>query len=70
MLLTLAYKLNNVCNASFSRHTNHTVCNPKGIRTKINYKGIITLYIDVVKCNDTIYRNQQGAAYLCLFIKR
>lgn len=23
MLLTLAYKLNNVCNASFSRHTNH-----------------------------------------------
>lgn len=70
MLLTLAYKLNNVCNASFSRHTNHTVCNPKGIRTKINYKGIIPLYIDVVKRVDTIYRNQQGAAYLCLFMKR
>lgn len=70
MLLTLAYKLNNVCNASFSRHTNHTVCNPKGIRTKINYKGIIPLYIDVVKNDNTIYRNQQGAAYLCLFMKR
>lgn len=57
MLLTLAYKLNNVCNASFSRHTNHTVCNPKGIRTKINYNGIIPLYIDVVKKCNAIYRN-------------
>lgn len=56
MLLTLAYKLNNVCNASFSRHTNHTVCNPKGIRTKINYSEIIPLYIDVVKPMDAIYR--------------
>lgn len=56
MLLTLAYKLNNVCNASFSRHTNHTVCNPKGIRTKINYSEIIPLYIDDVKSMNAIYR--------------
>lgn len=56
MLLTLAYKLDNVCNASFSRHTNHTVCNPKGIRTKINYKGIVTLYIVFVKLIYSIYR--------------
>jgi hypothetical protein len=56
MLLTLAYKLDNVCNASFSRHTNHTVCNPKGIRTKINYNGIIPLYIVYVKLLYPIYR--------------
>lgn len=56
MLLTLAYKLDNVCNASFSRHTNHTVCNPKGIRTKINYNGIIPLYIVCVKPLYAIYR--------------
>lgn len=49
MLLTLAYKLDNVCNASFSRHTNQPVCNPKGTRTKINYKGIIPLHIVIVK---------------------
>lgn len=56
MLLTLAYKLDNVCNASFSRHTNHTVCNPKGIRTKINYNGIIPLYIVCVKPLYAVYR--------------
>lgn len=70
MLLTLAYKLNNVCNASFSRHTNHTVCNPGGIRTKINYNGIVPLYIEYVKQISTIYRNQQVAAFLFLFMKR
>lgn len=70
MLLTLAYKLNNVCNASFSRHTNHTVCNPKGIRTKINYNEIIPLYIDVVKLINAIYRKWQGAASYFLFMKR
>ena len=57
MLLTLAYKLNNVCNASFSRHTSHTACNPGGIRTKINYNGIVPLHIDVVKKINAIYRN-------------
>lgn len=56
MLLTLAYKLDNVCNANFSRHTNHTICNPKGIRTKINYTNIITLYIVLVKFSNSIYR--------------
>lgn len=70
MLLTLAYKLDNVCNASFSRHTNHTVCNPKGIRTKINYTGIITLYIVFVKQMYSIYRFQQGATLFLLFINR
>jgi len=70
MLLTLAYKLDNVCNASFSRHTNHTVCNPKGIRTKINYNSIVPLYIVFVNALCTAYRFQQGVAWFVPFINR
>ena len=54
--LTLQYNLNNVCNASFSRHTDLSACRPRmGSRTKINYSVSITLYIVVVKENTPIY---------------
>lgn len=54
--LTLKYKLNSVCNAIAYRYTDIFVCNPVRIRTKINYKVSITLYIVAVKNINTIYR--------------
>lgn len=38
------------------RHTDRHACNPARIRTKINYKVSITLYMVAVKSINTIYR--------------
>lgn len=50
--LTLAYKLNSVCNAV------KTAGSQNGKRTKINHKRSITLYIVGVKRMYAIYRNK------------
>jgi len=53
----------NVCNAGeIPAIQTVRFANPEGSRTKINYTGIILLYIDVVKSEYTIYR------YFCVFI--
>jgi len=45
MLLALEYKLDSVCNAERLPRYRRCSCNPIGIRTKINYKDSITLYV-------------------------
>ena len=45
MLLALEYKLDSVCNAEKNPRYRRCSCNPMGIRTKINYKDSITLYV-------------------------
>lgn len=57
ILLALEYKLDNVCNAERFPPYRKWSCNPKGIRTKINHKDSITLYIASVNASSTIYRN-------------
>ena len=41
---------------SLHRRTDKHACNPARIRTKINYKVSITLYLVAVKFINTIYR--------------
>lgn len=55
MLLALEYKLDSVCNAERVPRYRMCSCNPMGIRTKINYKDSITLYVVDVNIFRTIY---------------
>ena len=53
--LALEYKLDNVCNAEKVPRYRRCSCNPRGIRTKINYKESITPYIVRVNIFQAIY---------------
>ena len=66
--LTLAYKLNNVCNAGHQPAVQNSVCIPYGKRTKINYKVSVTLYLVYVKWYNSIYRYFGRASYNVWFM--
>lgn len=56
VLLALEYKLDSVCNAEGFPPYRRYSCNPGGIRTKINYRDSIALYIVSVNRYSSIYR--------------
>ena len=60
VLLALAYKLNNMCNAGSLPQDKPGGLSSRRTRTTINYTVIITQYIDVVKSYISIYSIPQG----------